>query len=99
MKLHLARYEEKLEKQEAHFHTVQSTLTERFERDRSNLLTEQKKRDQETSAMMQQTQSRFQVRFRKKRKWEEYILPNVKVSSAERSRNIKGATRECEEKF
>ncbi|XP_032686822.1 centrosomal protein of 131 kDa [Odontomachus brunneus] len=56
----MARYEEKLEKQEAHFHTLQSTLAERFERNRSNLLAERKKRDQETSAMMQQTQSRFQ---------------------------------------
>lgn len=69
MKLHLRRrYEEKLEKQEAHFRTLQSTLAERFERDRSDLLAEQKKREQEASAMLQQTQSRFQVGFRRRRK-------------------------------
>lgn len=57
----MIRYEEKLEKQEAHFQALQKTFEERFERDKSNLLAEQKKRDQETSAMMQQTQLRFQV--------------------------------------
>lgn len=69
VKLHFIghRYEEKLEKQEAYFQTLQNTLAENFERDKANLLAEQKKREQETSAIMRQTQLRYQVRFRRKK--------------------------------
>lgn len=61
MKLYLARYKEKLEEQETHFQTQQKTLAEHFEKEKSILIAEQKKRDEETSAMMQQTHVHFQV--------------------------------------
>lgn len=61
IELNLIRYEEKLEKQETYFQTLQKTLEERFERDKSNLLADRRKRDQEISVMMQQMQLRFQV--------------------------------------
>lgn len=61
LKLNLIRYDEILEKQETHFQTLRKMLAEYSERDKSILLEEQKKRDQETSAMIQQTQLCFQV--------------------------------------
>lgn len=63
IKLHLARYQEKLEEQEAHFQAQQRTFLEHFEREKSILITEQKKRDEETSTMMQQMQLYLQVCF------------------------------------
>lgn len=55
-----------MEKQEAYFRTMQVTLAKNFERDKENLIAEQRKRDEETNAMLRQTQLRFQVRFRRK---------------------------------
>lgn len=62
--MHLIRYKEKLEEQEAHYQAQQKTFAEHFEREKSTLIAEQKKRDQETSVMIQQTQLHFQVCFR-----------------------------------
>ncbi|XP_019696478.1 centrosomal protein of 131 kDa isoform X2 [Harpegnathos saltator] len=78
-----ARYEEKLEKQEAHFRMLQSTFAERFEKDRLNLLAEQKKRDQETSMMMQQTQLRFQEKTETLREQHEIAKKNFEESLRE----------------
>lgn len=61
------RYKEKLKEQEAHFQTQQNTLAEHFEREKSMLIAEQKRRDKETSAMIQQMQLNFQVYFMKKK--------------------------------
>lgn len=61
----MIRYKEKLEEQETHYQVQQRTFAEHFEREKSILLEEQKKRDQETSVMMQQTQLHFQVCFTK----------------------------------
>jgi len=63
---HLPRYKEKLEEQEIHFQTQQKTLAEHFEREKSILIAEQKKRNQEANTMMQQTQLHFQVGLKKK---------------------------------
>lgn len=62
----MIRYKEKLEEQEAHYQVQQKTFMEHFEREKSILIAEQKKRDQETSVMMQQTQLHFQVCFKTK---------------------------------
>jgi len=62
----LSRYKEKLEEQEIHFQTQQKTLAEHFEREKSILIAEQKKRDQEANTMMQQTQLHFQVDLKEK---------------------------------
>jgi len=59
----LTRYKENLKEQEAHFQTQQKTLMEHFEREKSMLFAEQRKRDQETSVMIQQTELHFQVHF------------------------------------
>ncbi|XP_011697449.1 PREDICTED: LOW QUALITY PROTEIN: centrosomal protein of 131 kDa-like [Wasmannia auropunctata] len=56
----VARYKEKLEEQEAHFQTQQKTFAEHFEREKSMLIAEQKKRDRETSVIIQQTELHFQ---------------------------------------
>lgn len=47
-----------------HFQTQQKTFAEHFEREKSMLIAEQKKRDRETSAMIQQTELHFQVGFK-----------------------------------
>lgn len=57
----LIRYKENLEEQEAHFQTQQKTFAEHFEREKAMLIAEQKKRDRETSVMIQQTELHFQV--------------------------------------
>lgn len=60
----MIRYKENLEEQEAHFQTQQKTFAEHFEREKSMLIAEQKKRDRETSVIMQQTELHFQVGFK-----------------------------------
>lgn len=59
----MTRYKENLEEQEAHFQIQQKTFAEHFEEEKSMLIAEQKKRDQETSVMIQRTELHFQVRF------------------------------------
>lgn len=58
----LNRYKENLEEQDMHFQTQQKTFAEHFEREKSMLIAEQKKRDRETSVMIQQSELHFQVR-------------------------------------
>ncbi|KAG5314878.1 CP131 protein, partial [Pseudoatta argentina] len=54
------RYKENLEEQEAHFQIQQKTFAEHFEEEKSMLIAEQKKRDRETSVMIQRTELHFQ---------------------------------------
>lgn len=89
----LIRYKENLEEQEAHFQTQQKTFVEHFEREKSMLIAEQKKRDRETSIMLQQTELHFQVSFK-------IILlllmrDNHLTFFVERNGKIKRATRNC----
>lgn len=60
--LQLIRYKENLEEQEMHFQTQQKTSAEHFEREKSMLIADQKKRDRKTNAMIQQSELHFQVR-------------------------------------
>ncbi|EZA48105.1 5-azacytidine-induced protein [Ooceraea biroi] len=75
-----ARYKEKLEEQEVHFQTQQKTLAEHFEREKSILTAEQKKRDEETSAIMQQTQLHFQKETEKLKEQQEIGKQNFEQS-------------------
>ncbi|XP_018317390.1 centrosomal protein of 131 kDa [Mycetomoellerius zeteki] len=59
------RYKENLEEQEAHFQIQQKTFAEHFEEEKSMLIAEQKKRDQETSVMIQRTELHFQREMEK----------------------------------
>lgn len=57
----MARYKEKMEEQETYSQTQQETLRKYFQREKLILITEQKKRDEETSTIMQEKQLQFQV--------------------------------------
>ncbi|KAM0732921.1 Centrosomal protein of 131 kDa [Formica fusca] len=74
------RYKEKLEEQEAHYQVQQKTFAEHFEREKSILIAEQKKRDQETSVMMQQTQLHFQKEAERLKEQQEIAKRNFEES-------------------
>ncbi|XP_025267991.1 centrosomal protein of 131 kDa [Camponotus floridanus] len=74
------RYKEKLEEQEAHYQAQQKTFTEHFEREKSILIAEQKKRDQETSVMIQQTQLHFQKETERLKEQQEIAKRNLEES-------------------
>ncbi|EFN74317.1 5-azacytidine-induced protein 1 [Camponotus floridanus] len=73
-------YKEKLEEQEAHYQAQQKTFTEHFEREKSILIAEQKKRDQETSVMIQQTQLHFQKETERLKEQQEIAKRNLEES-------------------
>ncbi|KAH0952523.1 hypothetical protein HN011_001814 [Eciton burchellii] len=75
-----ARYKEKLEEQEVHFQTQQKTLAEHFEREKSILIAEQKKRDQEADTMMQETQLHFQKEMERLKEEQEIAKQNFEQS-------------------
>ncbi|TGZ47548.1 5-azacytidine-induced protein 1, partial [Temnothorax longispinosus] len=75
-----ARYKENLEEQEAHFQTQQKTFVEHFEREKSMLVAEQKKRDRETSVMIQQTELHFQKETERLKEQHEIAKRNCEES-------------------
>ncbi|XP_018348192.1 PREDICTED: centrosomal protein of 131 kDa-like [Trachymyrmex septentrionalis] len=70
------RYKENLEEQEAHFQIQQKTFTEHFEEEKSMLIAEQKKRDRETSEMIQRTELHFQKETEKLKEQHEIAKRN-----------------------
>ncbi|XP_011640901.2 LOW QUALITY PROTEIN: centrosomal protein of 131 kDa [Pogonomyrmex barbatus] len=74
------RYKENLEEQEVHFQMQQKTFTEHFEREKSALIAEQKKRDQETSATIQQMELHFQKETERLKEQHEIAKKNFEES-------------------
>ncbi|XP_039307400.1 centrosomal protein of 131 kDa isoform X1 [Solenopsis invicta] len=75
-----ARYKENLEEQETHFQTQQKTFAERFEREKSMLIAEQKKHDRETSVRIQQTELHFQTETERLKEQHEIAKRNFEES-------------------
>ncbi|KAL0122898.1 hypothetical protein PUN28_007525 [Cardiocondyla obscurior] len=75
-----ARYKENLEEQEAHFQAQQKTFAEHFEREKSMLIAEQKKRDRETSMLLQQMELHFQKETERLKEQDEIAKRNFEES-------------------